>query len=117
MIEEQRLILAALAGVVTADAPALTALSVVDVAPRALAAILDALPRNTHLRALTCGTSLLEQPLTEGFASRHLLPAVRACGSLRRLTVRMGRNDEAPAPESVAAAVALVAARSSAAAS
>jgi hypothetical protein len=114
--KQLRQVASAMAALVAAAAPALTSLSVVDAPPSTLAALLDALPRNRNLRTLACGTCYRDC-MTEAFARSKLLPAVRACGSLRSLTVSMGSHglDEEPVPKSVRAAVALVAARGAAA--
>jgi hypothetical protein len=70
----------ALGALVAADAPALSYLYLgnVKLDDDGLAPVVDALPRNRHLRAL----ALPEVTISEKFAREHLLPAVRANTSL-----------------------------------
>jgi hypothetical protein len=74
---------AALAALVAADAPALQELSVrgSTLGDAGLAPLMDALPRNHHLRSLC----LVLTDMSEQFARERLLPAVRANTSLRAL--------------------------------
>jgi hypothetical protein len=76
---------AALGALVAADAPALTQLSLAlcDLGDEGLRALMEALPRNTHLRTL----DVRYNEVTEAFARDVLLPAVRANTSLQRLHV------------------------------
>lgn len=73
-------LMAALGALLAANAPALTALhlpcGVLHLGP-----LWEALPRNTHLRALSVGKC------TEEDATAHLLPALRANASLRELHI------------------------------
>jgi hypothetical protein len=75
---------------VAADAPALQALCIEapGLGHASLAPLFDALPRNTHLRALqwSCNTYSMSEALLRG----RLLPAVRTNTSLRELTVHCG---------------------------
>jgi hypothetical protein len=73
----------ALRALVAADAPALTELdvSVCLLGDAALGPLIDALPRNTHLRSLRFANN----GISEAFAAQRLLPAVRANASLREL--------------------------------
>jgi hypothetical protein len=75
---------AALSALVAANAPALTALDVSACVLRdaGLRPLFDALPANTHLAKLECGSN----NLTDALACNVLLPAVRANGSLRQLS-------------------------------
>jgi hypothetical protein len=93
---------AALGALVAADAPALRHLHLAfsDLFDEGLGPLVDALPRNTHLRTLDMEDCLM----TEAFARDVLLPAVRANTSLRRLTADV-------AWEAAREAIALVAAR------
>jgi hypothetical protein len=83
---------AALAAVVAADAPALhelrlkSEISSVTRDISQLPLLIEALPRNTHLRTLDFDGMVCEH----GFAQRCLLPAVRANTSLRRLRLLNG---------------------------
>ena len=74
---------ALLAPLVAADAPALEYLNlcVNSLGDDALAPLVDALPRNRHLRRLWVS----HNGLTQRFAAERLLPAVRANTSLREL--------------------------------
>ena len=74
---------AALAELVAADAPALTKLDVTWILLRVdgLAPLVEALPRNRHLREL----SMRHNHMTPKFARERLLPAVRANTSLQLL--------------------------------
>jgi hypothetical protein len=100
---------AALGALVAADAPALTELEISDcrLHDAGLGPLVDALPRNTHLRSL----NITSNGITEAFAAERLLPAVRANTSLRQLGAIDGRFDEDSAKEE---AVQLVAAREAA---
>jgi hypothetical protein len=74
---------AALGALVAADAPALRMLALGRLRNAALRPLLDALPRNTHLRTLTfCGAYMIDQLVRD-----TLLPAVRANSSLRELRI------------------------------
>jgi hypothetical protein len=79
---------AALGALVAADAPALHVLSVsyCGMSDAALGPLVDALLRNTHLRALRMSGNRL----SEAFAAARLLPAVRANAALRELVLRGG---------------------------
>jgi hypothetical protein len=74
---------AALGALVAADAPALQSLNVTScfLCDGGLAPIVDALPRNRHLR----GLDISDNALSEEYARERLLPAVRANTSLREL--------------------------------
>jgi hypothetical protein len=91
---------------VAANTPALEELFVDDcqMGDAELGLLVDALPRNTHLRTLCCDGNAT----SEAFARDRLLPAVRANSSLRSLKV-----DASPVANEV---VALVARRTPAAA-
>ena len=69
---------------VAANTPALEELLVDDcqMGDAELGLLVDALPRNTHLRTLFCDGNAT----SEAFARDRLLPAVRANSSLRLLT-------------------------------
>jgi hypothetical protein len=99
---------AALTAIVAANAPALTALDVSSsrMGDARLAALLAALARNTHLRALDVSGNAL----TAAFARDTLLPAARAARSLRELNAADDNVDWPAARE----AEALVAARAAA---
>ena len=99
---------AALGALVAADAPALAVLSVQgsDFGDAGLGGLFYALPRNSHLRALTC----FSMGMSEAFARGVVLPAVRANTSLRVLFARTDWDELAPPPE-LLEAEALVAAR------
>ena len=72
----------ALAALLIADAPALTKLDVTHCDLKAsLGAVLDALPLNSHLRALKVHGNIVP----DGFMRARLLPAVRANTSLREV--------------------------------
>jgi hypothetical protein len=75
---------AALGALLAANAPALTELDVSYcwLGDAGMAPLLEALPRNTHLRTLKCSAN----NMTEALAAAVLLPAVRANASLRALT-------------------------------
>ena len=82
----------ALAALLIADAPALTELDVSSCGldEAGLGAVLDALPRNSHLRALKVhGNSV-----PDGFMRARLLPAVRANTSLREVVHKYGFTSE-----------------------
>jgi hypothetical protein len=74
---------AALGALVAANAPALTELevSICGLGDAGLGALFDALPTNTHLRAL----DVSHNSMSAAFARDVLLPAVRASTSLRTL--------------------------------
>jgi hypothetical protein len=74
---------AALAALVAADAPALQALRISDNAlgDAGLAPLVAALPRNRHLRKL----NINQNGMSERFARKRLLPAVRANTGLQKL--------------------------------
>jgi hypothetical protein len=55
-----------------------------------LAPIVDALPRNRHLKAL----DLRKTGMSKNFARNRLLPAVRANTGLRNLTLFSSREEE-----------------------
>jgi hypothetical protein len=76
---------AALGALVAANAPALTALdaSWCALLDDGLRPLFEALPRNTHLRAL----NVKYNGMSEAFTRRVLLPAVRANTSLRKLDI------------------------------
>jgi hypothetical protein len=101
---------AALGALVAANAPALTELeaSRSDLGDAGLRPLFQALPHNTHLRAL----NVLDNDMTEAFARDELLPAVRANASLRKLHAAWPPQ---AADASVHEAQALVAARAAAA--
>jgi hypothetical protein len=75
---------AALFALVAANAPALRCLKLerCGLGEAGLGPLLDALPRNGHLWSLDCPGN---GPLSDAFARDRLLPAVRACTSLRAL--------------------------------
>jgi hypothetical protein len=100
---------AALGALVAADAPALTALntSLCELGDAGMGPLVDALPRNTHLRTL----DIRNNRISEAFAAQRLLPAVRANNSLRKLGAFVF-----PVAPSVAEAEQLVKARAAAAA-
>ena len=84
--EEERLHAGALLGaLVAADAPALTALDVLDnhLSDDGLRPLFEALPGNSHLRTLHCSHT----DMSDAFSPDVLLPAVRANTSLRSLLV------------------------------
>jgi hypothetical protein len=83
LADEQQWAGALLGALVAANAPALTALDVSAswLADPGLRPMFEALPANTHLRALTCHTNYISDALVRDV----LLPAVRANTSLRRL--------------------------------
>jgi hypothetical protein len=109
---------ATLGALVAANAPALQELKISYFDARAtdLAPLLDALPRNTHLRSLRCACG----GPTNAFVREQLMPAVRANASLRvlRLNLTTDEEDKAEGSEEAHAllrqAEALVAARSAA---
>ncbi len=78
-----RLVGAALGALLAANAPALTVLHVgyCILTDAGMAPLLEALPRNTHLRELNIAGNYI----SEAFARDVLLPAVRANASLRVL--------------------------------
>ena len=88
---------AALAAIVAANAPALRQVSFDRNAlgDFGLAPILDALARNRHLRVL----DIRRNAMSEELARAALLPAVRACASLRVLCCRNYFDDEPAATE------------------
>jgi hypothetical protein len=71
-----------------ANAPALTELNVYGLHGDTLHALLHALPHNTHLRTLRCGSKYTWDGMTDTVACDVLLPAVRANSSLHKLTVQ-----------------------------
>jgi hypothetical protein len=79
---------ALLGALVSADAPALTALDVSDsfLFDEGMRPLFEALPANTHLRALNCSHS----GISEALVADVLLPAVRANTSLRTLITHAG---------------------------
>jgi hypothetical protein len=79
---------AALGALVAANAPALTHLDVsfCNLRTNGLRALLEALPRNSHLRTLDCTYN----DMSVAFARKVLLPAVRANASLRTLHAAEG---------------------------
>lgn len=80
---------AVLAAIVAADSPALEVLRVVSCSLRdtGLAPIVDALPRNHHLRDL----DLRSNDMGDDFARLRLVPALRENTGLRQLYVKDGR--------------------------
>ena len=101
----------ALGALVAANAPALTALDVASslFGDFGMVPIMEALPRNTHLRDLRCTNS----NMSDDFAREHFLPAVLANTSLRKLKASFywdNEPDGVPPPE-VLEAEALVRAR------
>jgi hypothetical protein len=74
---------AALAALISADAPALHALNCSrnSLGDAGLAPIVEALPLNRHLRKL----DVSDNRMSEAFARERLLPAVRANATLRML--------------------------------
>ena len=92
---------AALAALLAADAPALNMLDVsdCDLGEAGLGALLDALPRNSHLYSL----NIRSNDVPAGFMRARLLPAVRANASLRKLLVdnpvEIGVDDHAARQE------------------
>jgi hypothetical protein len=78
---------AALGALLAANAPALRELDVscCHLGDAGMGPLLQALPRNTHLRELTCGSN----DMSDAFARDVLLPAVRANGSLRTLVMHV----------------------------
>jgi hypothetical protein len=89
---------AALSALVVANAPALheLVLTEYDHSDVLLAPLMEALPRNTHLRRLVCGGN---RDMSKVFARERLLPAVRANSSLHefetRSTLKAARKAEA----------------------
>ena len=81
---------AALAGIVAANAPTLTALDVsgCSMGDAGLAPLLEALASNSHLR----GLDIRENEMSAAFARDHMLPAVRANTSLRELKTGLEEN-------------------------
>jgi hypothetical protein len=71
-----------------------------------LAPLVDALPRNTHLRLLDCA----ETDMSNTFVHDRFLPAIRANTSLRELVARQwwGDEEDGTAPAEVLEAEALV---------
>jgi hypothetical protein len=110
---------AAFGVLVAANAPALIALDISEslFGGAAFAPLVDALPRNTHLRRLNIASNNID----EAFASQRLLPAVRANASLRELradALQVQQQQGAYCvwqPSSLANAVRLVGARAAAA--
>ena len=82
-------VVAAVVALLVADAPALTHLNVwrCELGEAGLSALLDALPRNTHLRELDMSENGI---LPAGFMRARVLPAVRANTSLRKLMFGYG---------------------------
>jgi hypothetical protein len=74
---------AALGALIAANAPALHKLEVYysNLGDDGLAALVDALPANTHLRTL----KIIGNNMSEAFSRNHVLPAVRGNTSLRSL--------------------------------
>ena len=85
---------AALTALLVADAPALKKLELREcgLGEEGLGALLDALPRNSHLREL----DIRDNDVPAGFMRARLIPAVRGNASLRKLLVG---NDNADAEE------------------
>jgi hypothetical protein len=81
----------ALGALVAANAPALTELDVsyCGLGNAGLGPLFDALPANTHLRALCC----MRSQLSHAFVRERLLPAVRANTSLLKLTTWENSDD------------------------
>jgi hypothetical protein len=81
-----------LGALVTANAPALRTLDVARclLGDVGMAALVDALPHNTHLRTLKCAYN----DLTEAFARNRLLPALQANASLRKLDLGIAEELE-----------------------
>jgi hypothetical protein len=98
----------AMAALVAANAPALQRLEIYAPAcgDAEFGPLVDALPRNTHLRELHCACRI-----SEAFARDRLLPAVRANASLRQL-IACSHYAHAGAAAWMREAEALVAARS-----
>jgi hypothetical protein len=92
---------ALLGGLVAANAPALTELSVAWCALNddGLRALFEALPRNTHLRTLAC----FGNDVSEAFARNMLLAAVPANTSLRSLDVFFANSASAREAEALVA--------------
>ena len=90
---------AALTALLVADAPALKKLELREcgLGEEGLGALLDALPRNSHLREL----DIRDNDVPAGFMRARLIPAVRGNASLRKLLVG---NDNADAEEKLAMA-------------
>jgi hypothetical protein len=117
---------AVLGALVAANAPALEVLSLFDsyVGDGALRPLCDALPANTHLRALDIGNAdirpadLIPEGISAAFARDVLLPSVRANTSLRQLKAQVHARwpETHPAAVFLEQATALVAARTNAAA-
>jgi hypothetical protein len=82
-VAEPRALGALLAALVAADTPALQGLRVIGISlgDGGLAPLVDALPRNRHLRSL----DVFYNDMSKAFARERLLPAVRANTSLREL--------------------------------
>ena len=79
-----------LGALVSANAPALRLLDISRsrLGDAGLAPLVDALPRNAHLRVLRCENT----EMSATFARRRFLPAVRANASLRQLVTSDGRE-------------------------
>jgi hypothetical protein len=105
---------AALGALVAANAPALQMLNVSysSLGDAGLAPLVDALPRNTHLRLLHCK----DNPMSDAFARDTFLPAIRANTSLRVLSASewWGGDEDRIVPDEVLQAEALVKARADA---
>jgi hypothetical protein len=88
---------AALGALVAANAPALLLLSLRDcgLEEAALGLLVDALPRNTHLRILRLG----DVTASAAFLRNRLLPAVRANTSLTLLEITVTGEGESAARE------------------
>ena len=99
--ERDDVALRALCALVEADAPALRELHLVDEAlgDELLAPLIDALARNTHLRALNFGA---KSNISQALAAERLLPAVRAASSLRVLGLGEGGGGGAALQEAQA---------------
>lgn len=86
---------ALLTAIVAADAPALTELKLQDAgfSDAGLAALLAALPRNSHLRFLDVSYTRDQSLESTRFLAAHILPALRANTSLHALRVGQPEND------------------------
>jgi hypothetical protein len=97
---------AALGALVAADAPALVELNMENnmLSEDGWGPLVDALPRNTHLRSLDMRSTSDPPPdfdnISEAFARDRLLPAVRANMSLRTLTTGL-KSDSAREAEAL----------------
>jgi len=86
---------ALLTAIVAADAPALTELKLqrAGFSDAGLAALLAALPRNSHLRFLDVSYTRDQRLESTRFLAAHILPALRANKSLHTLRVGRPEND------------------------